>query len=127
MDTKRYFLHGDLNEEIYMEQPPKFKKNGIFIYRLKKSLCGLKQTPRAWYEKIDNCFSISICKCCEPYHSIYVLHVDDETLIVVVYVDDLVITRSKVNLTLGLKKQLVDTFQMINLGNLHFFLGIQIL
>jgi hypothetical protein len=56
MDAKRYFLHGDLNEEIYMEKNPKFKKNEIFIYQLKKTLCGLKQTPREWYEKIDNFF-----------------------------------------------------------------------
>jgi hypothetical protein len=60
-------------------------------------------------------------------HNIYVLHVNGETLIVALYVDDLVITRSNVNLILGLKKKLADTFEMANLGLLHFFLGIQVL
>ena len=59
--------------------------------------------------------------------SIYVFHVHGDTLIVTLYVDDLVIIRNNVNFILGLKKQLVDTFEMTDLGLLHFFLGIQIL
>jgi hypothetical protein len=59
--------------------------------------------------------------------SIYVLHVNGETLIVALYVDDLVITGSNVDLSLGLKKQLVDTLEITDLGLLHLFLGIQVL
>jgi hypothetical protein len=55
MDVKRTFLHGDLNEEIYMEQPPGFSQDdSSLVFHLKKSLYGLKQAPRAWYEKMDN-------------------------------------------------------------------------
>ena len=55
MDVKYTFLHGDLQEEIYMEQPPSYVQNdSILICRLKKSLYGLKQAPRAWYAKMDN-------------------------------------------------------------------------
>ena len=54
MDVKSAFLHGDLHEEIYMEQPPGFiHNNSSLVCRLKKSLYGLKQAPRAWYAKID--------------------------------------------------------------------------
>ena len=55
MDVKSAFLHGDLHEEIYMEQPPGFiHNNSSLVCRLKKSLYGLKQAPRAWYAKMDS-------------------------------------------------------------------------
>ena len=60
-------------------------------------------------------------------HNIYVLHVHGDTLILALYVDDLVIIGNNANLILGLKKQLVDTFEMTDLCLLHFFLGIQFL
>ena len=66
-------------------------------------------------------------KRCESDHSIYVSHVYGDTLIVALYVDGLLITGNNVNLILGLQKQLADTFEMIDLGLLHLFLGIQIL
>ena len=59
--------------------------------------------------------------------TIYVLNVHGDTLIYLLCVDDLVITKNNVNLILGLKKQLIDTFEINKLGLLHFFLGIQVL
>ena len=55
MDVKTVFLHGDLNEEIYMKQPKGFSVKGKkeLVCKLKKSLSGLKQTPRMWYQKFD--------------------------------------------------------------------------
>ena len=56
MDVKTTFLHGDLEEEIYMEQPEGFLVKGKedYVCRLKKSLYGLKQAPRQWYFKFDS-------------------------------------------------------------------------
>jgi hypothetical protein len=54
MDVKNAFLHGDLFEEIYMEQPQGFMQDSYLVCRLKKSLYGLKQTPRAWHAKMDS-------------------------------------------------------------------------
>jgi hypothetical protein len=54
MDMKNSFLHGDLSEEIYMEQPKGFMQDSYFVCRLKKSLYGLKEGPRAWYAKMDS-------------------------------------------------------------------------
>ena len=63
----------------------------------------------------------------EESHNIYVLHVNGHTLIVALYVDDLVITEINVKLILRLKNQLANTFDITDLGLLHFFLSIQIL
>jgi len=56
MDVKTAFLHGSLKEEVYLEQPQGFEVQDrrTHVCRLKKSLYGLKQSPRAWYERIDN-------------------------------------------------------------------------
>ena len=56
MDVKSTFLNGDLEEEVYMEQPDGLQVQEVeqYVYRLKKALYGLKQAPRAWYSKLDN-------------------------------------------------------------------------
>ena len=92
-----------------------------------KSLYGLKLDPKAWYEKIDHFFLTLGFKCCQYDHSIYTLHVNGETLIIALYANDLVTTRRNTDLILGLKKHLVDIFEMTILVLLHFLLGIQVL
>ena len=127
MDVKISFHHGHLSEEIYMEQPPNFLTDSILVCLLQKSLYGLNQPPsRAWYEKIDWFFINLGLKQCEYDHNIYVLHVKDDTFIIVVCVDDLVLTRNNPDLIFRLKSQLVDTFELTDLGMLHFFLGLQV-
>jgi hypothetical protein len=78
LDVKTTFLHGDLEEEIYMDQPNGFivlgKKN--FVCKLKKSLYGLKQSPRQWYKKFDsfmiaNGFKMSLYDSCVYIKSFY--------------------------------------------------------
>ena len=59
MDVKSAFLHGEIQEEIYMQQPKGFQEDPSLVCRLKKSLYGLKQAPRAWYAKMD-AFLLSI-------------------------------------------------------------------
>jgi hypothetical protein len=125
--VKSAFLHGDLSEEIFMDQPPGFVTYSNLVCRLKKLLYGLKQAPRAWYAKIDNFFRRLGFKRCEFDHSLYVLHTNEDTLIVVVYVDDLLITDNNNDLILRLKKQLADSFDMTNLGILDYFLRLQVL
>ena len=110
-----------------MEKPPGFVTNLGLVFWLKKSLYGLKEEPHAWYENIGHFFINIGFKYCEFDDNIYVLHAHGDTLIVELYVDDLVITRNNVNINMGLNKQLADTFEMTDLGILHLFLGLQIL
>lgn len=109
-----------------MEPRPSFMINSTLIYQLHKVLYGLKQAPKAWHAKIDSSFMSLGFKHCEFGHSLYVLRVNGNTLIVVVYLDDLVITRNNLDIILGLKRQLVATFVMIDLGIMHYFLGLQV-
>jgi hypothetical protein len=127
MDVKSAFLHGDLYEEIFMEQPPSFVIDSNLVCRLKKFLYGLKQDPQAWYANINIFFLRLSFKWCESDHRLYMLHTNGDTLIVDVYVDDLLIIGNNNDLILILKKQLVDYFDMIDLGTLHYFLGLQVL
>jgi hypothetical protein len=55
MDVKSYFLNGELEEEVYIEQPEGFQMsdNADYVCKLKKGLCGLKQAPIVWYSKLD--------------------------------------------------------------------------
>ena len=94
MDVKSAFLHGDLHEEIYMEQPPGFVQDSSLVCRLRRSLYGLKQAPRAWYEKMDNfLLSIDFARChSDP--TVYIQKEGTDLLILVLYVDDLILTGS---------------------------------
>eukprot|EP00253_Pinus_taeda_P027441 PITA_27441 len=95
MDVKSAFLHGDLHEEIYMEQPPDFiQTDSNFVCRLKKSLYGLKQAPRAWYAKIDS-FLLDIgFSRCHSNNTAYTKKVGKSLIILVIYVDDRILTEA---------------------------------
>jgi hypothetical protein len=98
MDVKSTFLHGDLQEEIYMEQPPGYVHNeSILVCRLKKSLYGLKQAPRAWYAKMDNFLLDTGFSRCHSNPNVYTKKVGIHLIILVLYVDDLILTGSDQN------------------------------
>jgi hypothetical protein len=96
MDVKTTFLNGEIEEEVYIEQPEGFVVHNekSHVCRLKKSLYGLKQAPRAWYEKMDGfLMSLGFKKSVDDPNLYY--HIDgNECLILVLYVDDLFLTGS---------------------------------
>jgi hypothetical protein len=92
-----------------------------------KVVVWFEKGPRDWYAKIDRLFINLWFKHYEYDYNIYVLHVHGDTLILVFYVDDLFITSNNPDLILGLKRQLVDSFEMIDLSIFHLFIGIQVL
>eukprot|EP00253_Pinus_taeda_P024127 PITA_24127 len=126
MDLKNAFFYGDLSEDIYMEQPHGFIQDSFLVYRLKKSLYGLKQALRAWYAKTDSFLLSQNFERCKFDANVYMLRTHDSLLILVLYVDNLLITGSFASAIAAVKRALHDTFLMTDMGPLHFFLGLEI-
>eukprot|EP00253_Pinus_taeda_P032438 PITA_32438 len=128
MDVKSAFLHGDLHEEIYMEQPTGFiQTDSSFVCQLKKSLYGLKQAPEAWYAKMDSFLLETRFSRCHSNNTVYTKKVGKSLIIIVLYIDDLILTSSDPNLINHVKSSLKNNFEMTNLVHLHYFLGLQVL
>eukprot|EP00253_Pinus_taeda_P032867 PITA_32867 len=123
MDVKYAFLRGDLHEEIYMEQPiGSIQTNSSLVYRLKKSLYGLKKAPRAWYAKMDS-FLLEIgFSRCHYDNTIYTKKVHKFLIILVLYVGDIILTGSDPKLINHMKSSLKKNFEMSDLGHLIIFL-----
>jgi hypothetical protein len=129
MDVKNAFLHGDLQEEVYMEQPPGYvdQTHPNLVCRLKKALYGLKQAPRVWSDKIGQYLVTSGFQTSNADFSLYVKKTDHGIVVIVIYVDDLIIIGdSDVNI-FDLKKLLKQKFEMKDLGELRYFLGIEVI
>lgn len=128
LDIKNAFLHGTLNERVYMEQPPGFEHPHLknHVCQLHKSLYGLKQAPRAWFEKLSTClFSLGfICSKADP--SLFILRHDTNFTLLLVYVDDIILTGNNPSFISHLIRQLHEKFALKDLGQLHYFLGIEI-
>ncbi|KAL0349572.1 UNVERIFIED_CONTAM: Retrovirus-related Pol polyprotein from transposon TNT 1-94 [Sesamum radiatum] len=127
MDVKTAFLNGELDEEIYMEQPEGFVVPGQEkkVCRLVKSLYGLKQAPKQWHEKFDrtmlsNGFKINECDKC-----VYVKSTQHSFIIVCLYVDDMLIMGSNRDIILTTKKMLTKHFDMKDMGLADVILGLK--
>eukprot|EP00253_Pinus_taeda_P014810 PITA_14810 len=128
MDVNSSFLHGDLHEEIYMEQPIGFIQiDSSLVCQLKKSLYGLKQAPRAWYAKMDSFLLETSFSRCHFDNIVYTKKVGKSLIILVLYFDDLILTGSDPNLINHVKFSLKNNFEMTDLGHLHYFLDLQVL
>eukprot|EP00253_Pinus_taeda_P011265 PITA_11265 len=126
MDVKNAFLHGDLSEEIYMEQLHGFIQDSSLVCTLKKSLYSLKQAPRAWYAKMDSFLLLQNFERCKSDPNVYMLRTHDSLLTLVLYVDHLLITGISNSTIATVKRALHDRFLMMDMGPLHFFLGLDI-
>ena len=128
MDVKTAFLNGELEEEIYMEQPEGFIVPGQEnkVCRLVKSLYGLKQAPKQWHAKFDkvmlsNGFKINECDKC-----VYIKNTPNHEVIVCLYVDDMLIISKNIIDIKATKRMLSKSFDMKDLGVAYFILGIKI-
>jgi hypothetical protein len=126
--VKSAFLHGELSEDIYVEQPLGYQKErGNQVYKLKKALYGLKQAPRAWYSKIEAYFSCQKFEKCSHEHTLFVKYTsNNKILIVSLYVDDLIYTGNDVDMMHEFKQSMMKEFAMTDLGKMKYFLGIEV-
>ncbi|KAK8931024.1 hypothetical protein KSP39_PZI016079 [Platanthera zijinensis] len=128
LDIKNAFLHGSLEEEVYMEQPPGFVAEGERnkVCRLLASLYGLKQSPRQWFARFRSVVTkFGLTKSIKD-SSLFYRNSSAGTVLLIVYVDDIVITGSDPKGITDLKAFLHSNFQTKDLGSLRYFLGIEV-
>ncbi|WZY94082.1 hypothetical protein YC2023_066411 [Brassica napus] len=128
MDVKNAFLQGELEDEVYMHPPPGLEhlvKPGN-VLRLKKAIYGLKQSPRAWYRKLSTTLNGRGFRKSELDHTLFTLTGPSGSIVILVYVDDLIITGSDKAGIQATKEFLKSVFDIKDLGEMKYFLGIEI-
>ena len=128
MDVKTVFLNGELEEEIYMEQPEGFVASGQEnkVCKLVKSLYGLKQAPKQWHQKFDQAMLESGFKINECDKCVYVKSTTHGYVILCLYVDDMLIIGSNDKMIRSTKDMLKSRFDMKDMGLADVILGIKI-
>jgi hypothetical protein len=128
LDVKNAFLHGILQEEVYMSQPPGFEDvlHPQLVCKLHKSLYGLKQAPRAWNDRFTQFLPSLGFATTYSDSSLFFKHVGPNIVMLLLYVDDIIITGSASATILQVIQALTTEFDITDLGSLHYFLGIQI-
>jgi len=129
MDVKIAFLNGDLEEEIYMTQPEGCVVPGQEnkVYKLLKSLYGLKQAPKQWHEKLDN---MLICDGFSPNDAdkcVYSKYENGECVIICLYVDDMLIFGTCIDIVSRTKLFLGSKFEMKDMDEANVILGVRII
>ena len=129
MDVKTAFLHGDLEEEIYMKELEGFKEKGKkdYVCKLEKSLYCLKQALIQWYKKFESIMGEQGYKKTTSYLCVFVHKFsDNDFIILLLYVDDMLIVSRNISRINNLKKQLNKSFSMKDLGSTKQILGMKI-
>ena len=131
MDVKSAYLNGDLEEEIYMEQPEgvpreNFKGKEDWVCLLHKALYGLKQAGRTWHTKIDSTFKSRGLIPLLSDQCVYLRRSGNSIVIVALYVDDILLVSSDMAELNTLKGELSATYEMEDLGEAKYILGIEI-
>lgn len=130
MDVKSAFLHGALNETVYVEQPKGYEKKGSErkVYKLHKALYGLKQAPQAWFSRIKSYFINEGFQKSQGEQTLFFKwSKEGKILIINVYVDDLIYTGDDELMMSEFKSSMQKEFDMTDLGKMRFFLGIEVL
>jgi Reverse transcriptase (RNA-dependent DNA polymerase) len=108
LDVNNAFLHGDLEETIYMAQPPGFTDSihPSYVCKLKKTLYGLKQAPRCWFQKLKQFLLTHNFKSSQADPSLFISCSSSHILYILIYVDDIIITGNNFIVIQGLLRAL---------------------
>nr|GEV10390.1 putative ribonuclease H-like domain-containing protein [Tanacetum cinerariifolium] len=128
MDVKSAFLYRTIEEEVYVYQPLGFKDTGYpdKVYKMVKALYGLHQAPRAWYETLTNYLLENGFQRGKIDHALFIKKQKGDILLVQVYVDDIIFRPTNKELCKAFERLIKDKFQMSSMGELTFFLGLQV-
>ena len=132
IDIKGAYLNSELNdkEAIYMCQPPGYADPALpcHVCHLHKTLYGLKQSGRQWYQKLVEILVKNLgFKLCEVDQAVFIKRGDKTVIIIVVHVDDCTIAASSLSLVIELKVQIRNHVEITDLGELHWLLGIEVM
>jgi hypothetical protein len=129
MDVKTTFLNGELDEEIYMEQPARFVANSQegMMCKLLKSLYGLKQAPKQWHEKFDRTLTSVGFVVNEADKCVYYRYGGSKGVILCLYVDDILILGTSLDVIKETKYFMSNNFEMKDLGEADVILNIKLL
>lgn len=128
LDIKNAFLNDELQEEVFMCQPPGYedKQNGKIVCKLNKSLYGLKQSPRAWFDRFSKVIQKSGYIQGQADHTMFVKHSgNDKITILIVYVGDIIVTGNDSEEVTRIKNLMAQEFEVKDLGALKYFLGME--
>ncbi|GJR21530.1 putative ribonuclease H-like domain-containing protein [Tanacetum coccineum] len=128
MDIKSAFLYGKIKEEVYICQPIGFEDPDFpdRVYKVDKELYGLHQAPRAWYETLSKYLLDNEFQRGNIDKTLFIKRYKGDILLVQVYVDDIIFGSTKKELCNAFEKLMHKKFQMSSLGELAFFLGLQV-
>ncbi|GJW81778.1 putative ribonuclease H-like domain-containing protein [Tanacetum coccineum] len=128
MDVKSAFLYGKIEEEVYVCQPPGFEDPDFpdRVYKVEKALYGLHQAPRAWYETLSTYLLDNGFQRGKIDKTLFIKRHKGDILLVQVYVDDIIFGSTKKELCIAFEKLMHEKFQMSSMGELTFFLGLQV-
>lgn len=127
MDVDTGFLNGKINSEVYVNQPPGFGKVEGKVYRLKKALYGLKESPRVWYDCFDDHLISLGFERCLIENCLYVLkNQKGKVVYIIIFVDDLLVCSENVSCINDVKNKLKAKFHMKDLGRIKRYLGIDV-
>lgn len=127
MDVHNAFLHGDLDEEVYIKLPQGFTHyEPNKVLRLHKSLYGLKHASQCWFEKLTKALIHADFYQSYSDYCLFVYSLGNVEIRVLIYVDDLIICENDGEAIQKFKKYLGECFHMKDLGKLKYFLGLEI-
>jgi histone deacetylase 1/2 len=128
LDVQNAFLHGVLEEEVYMKQPPGFEsdKTPHYVCKLDKAIYGLKQAPRAWYSRLSNKLISLGFVASKSDTSLFIYNRGGIMIYILIYVDDIIVTSNDPKAVTVLLADLREDFALKDLGMLHYFLGIEV-
>ena len=128
LDVSNAFLHGVLQEEVFMSQPPGYvdPDHPELVYKLHKAIYGLKQAPRAWFDSFTSQLYHIGFQASSVDSNLFILHQGSFVVYLLLYVDDIIITGNSVPFIDHLVSRLVAVFDLKDLGPLAYFLGLQI-
>jgi len=129
LDVKSAFLYGTLDEELYMEQPQGFKVPGNErkVLHLKKAIYGLKQAARAWWHELDRSLkALSFSRLYADAGIFIAKHADGTMVIILMYVDDIILTGPNTTQVVSKKKLFMDKWECCDLGECREFLCMRI-